>query len=99
LDVAEFALGKHDCQIFLTREVKGTDVEDRVAHLKQRFPGRVYIGGTLSLDAYFRLLWQTDIQVSTARHESFGVSTVEAMYTGNCCLLPNNARYPEITGN
>ncbi len=46
-----------------------------------------------------RLLWRADIQVSTARHETFGISTVEAMYTKNCCLLPDRASYPEITNN
>jgi glycosyltransferase involved in cell wall biosynthesis len=99
LDAAERALATHDCQVVITREVKRTAVEERVESLQQRFPGRLQVGGTLSLPAYFRLLWQADIQVSTARHETFGVSTVEAMYTENCCLLPDRASYPEITGD
>lgn len=99
LDAAERALSTHDCQVVITRDVGGTAVEERVKALQQRFPGRMNVGGTLSLDAYFRLLWQADIQVSTARHETFGVSTVEAMYTENCCLLPDRFSYPEITDN
>ena len=67
--------------------------------LQQRFPHRVHVGGTLDLESYFRLLWMADIQVSTARHETFGISTVEAMYTETCCLLPDRASYPEITDN
>jgi glycosyltransferase involved in cell wall biosynthesis len=97
LDAAERALTTHDCQVVITRDVKGSAIEERVAALQQRFPGRVQVSGTLSLDAYFRLLWQADIQISTARHETFGISTVEAMYTETCCLLPNRASYPEIT--
>ncbi len=99
LDAAERALAAHDCHVVITRDVQGTEVEGRITQLQQRFPGRLDVGGTLSLEDYFRLLWQADIQVSTARHETFGVSTVEAMYTGNCCLLPDQASYPEITGN
>ena len=99
LDAAERALATHDCRVVITREVKGTAVEERVKALQQRFSGRLQVGGTLSLEAYFRLLWQAEIQISTARHETFGVSTVEAMYTENCCLLPDRASYPEITEN
>jgi len=39
-----------------------------------------------------------DLQVSTATHESLGVSTLEAMHTGTCCILPRLGSYPEITG-
>lgn len=99
LDAAERALATHDCQVFITRDVKGTEVEKRVTGLQQRFPHRVHVGSTLDLEVYFRLLWMADIQVSTARHETFGISTVEAMYTETCCLLPDRASYPEITDN
>jgi glycosyltransferase involved in cell wall biosynthesis len=50
----------------------------------------------MPLDEYFEALWAADLQVSTATHESLGVSTLEAMYTGNCCLLPRIGSYPEI---
>jgi glycosyltransferase involved in cell wall biosynthesis len=99
LDAAEHVLRAHDCQIFLTRDVRGSAVEARVAALRGRWPGRVHVGETLGVEAYFRLLWRADLQVSTARHESLGVSTLEAMYTETCCLLPNRGSYPEITGN
>ena len=33
-----------------------------------------------------------------ATHEHLGIATLEAMYTHNCCLLPNRCSYPEITG-
>jgi hypothetical protein len=49
----------------------------------------------MPLDEYFEALWAADLQVSTATHESLGVSTLEAMYTGNCSLLPRVGSYPE----
>ena len=47
---------------------------------------------------YYRALWMAELQVSTATHESLGVSTLEAMHTGTCCILPCLGSYPEITG-
>jgi glycosyltransferase involved in cell wall biosynthesis len=47
---------------------------------------------------YYRALWMAELQVSTATHESLGVSTLEAMHTGTCCILPRLGSYPEITG-
>ena len=54
---------------------------------------------TAKLPAYYQALWMADLQVSTATHETLGVSTLEAMYTGTCCILPRIGSYPEITGN
>lgn len=45
---------------------------------------------------YAKLLWEADIVVSTARHEFFGVSTVEAMYCACAPLLPNGLNYPNL---
>ncbi|MDZ4278517.1 MAG: glycosyltransferase, partial [Dehalococcoidia bacterium] len=68
------------------------------AQLQQRFADRVVLGGTLSVAEYYDLLWRSHIQVSTASHETLGISTLEAMYTRNACLLPNRCSYPEVTG-
>ena len=57
------------------------------------------LGRDLGLLEYFQALWRSDIQVSTAEHESLGVSTLEAMYTYNCCILPELGSYGEITGH
>ena len=43
---------------------------------------------------YAGLLWEADLVVSTARHEFFGVSTVEAMYCECVPVLPNGLNYP-----
>jgi glycosyltransferase involved in cell wall biosynthesis len=67
-----------------------------IAELAERFPEQVVLGRDMPLDAYYESLWAADLQVSTATHESLGVSTLEAMYTGNCCVLPRVGSYPEI---
>jgi glycosyltransferase involved in cell wall biosynthesis len=45
---------------------------------------------------YARLLWQADVQVSTAYHDFFGISTCEAIYCGCVPLLPDRLNYPDL---
>ena len=52
--------------------------------------------GTADRAEYTRLLAQTDVVVSTAVHEFFGLSVVEAMAAGACPLLPDRLSYPEL---
>jgi glycosyltransferase involved in cell wall biosynthesis len=72
---------------------------EAVAALAADFGDRVVLGNNMPLPAYYSALWRAELQVSTATHESLGVSTLEAMYTGTCCILPRVGSYPEITGN
>ncbi|HLU47050.1 MAG TPA: DUF3524 domain-containing protein, partial [Planctomycetota bacterium] len=55
-----------------------------------------HLGFIESADDYRRLVADSDIVVSTARHEYFGVSVVEAMVLGCLPVLPAKLSYPEI---
>jgi glycosyltransferase involved in cell wall biosynthesis len=64
---------------------------------RQRLPERVVqFGYAADPAAYARLLWQSDIVVSTALHEFFGASIVEACYCGCFPILPRRLSYPEL---
>ncbi len=56
----------------------------------------VHQGYFQRVDDYLSALASADIVVSTARHEFFGVSVVEAIYMGGLPLLPRALSYPEI---
>jgi len=56
----------------------------------------VHFGYAASEADYARLLWDTDIVLSTAIHEFFGVSIVEAIYCGCLPILPCRLSYPEL---
>ena len=45
---------------------------------------------------YHRLLWQADITISTAYHEFFGISILEAIACQTFPILPSKLSYPEI---
>jgi hypothetical protein len=88
-----------DVTVTVTRRFRQADPGFAdLQRLTQRFPDRVRLGDTLPIDEYFRRLWRGLIQVSTATHESFGVSTVEAIYAGCVSLLPARGCYPEVAG-
>jgi glycosyltransferase involved in cell wall biosynthesis len=49
-----------------------------------------------SKEEYFLLLSNSDIIVSTAIQENFGISVIEGIYSGCFPLLPRRLSYPEI---
>lgn len=98
--VMERVMPRSGVAVAFTRKFPpGAPGGEAVAQLAARYPDRVMLGCDLPVDDYYRLLWQADLQVSTASHESLGMSTLEAMYTQTCCVLPRLGSYPEITNS
>jgi len=58
----------------------------------------VHYGYAPGFGDYARLLWTSHIVVSTALHEFFGMSCVEAMHCGCHPLLPDRLNYPALAG-
>ena len=56
----------------------------------------LHYGFVESRDEYARLLTQGDIVVSTAKHEFYGISVIEAVRAGCLPLLTNSLSYPEL---
>lgn len=91
-------LPRHEVQVLFTRRFPpGQPGGAAVAALAGQFPEQVILGNDLPLPDYYRALWMAEIQVSTATHESLGASTLEAMHTQTCCIMPRLGSYPEIT--
>ncbi len=64
---------------------------------RRRLAGRIMNFGYVESRAdYCRLLLESDVVVSTAVQEFFGISVVEAVYAGCAPLLPDDLSYPEL---
>jgi len=57
---------------------------------------RVVFDGYANEDEYRYWLWQADVTFSTAAHEYFGISILEAAYAHTLPFLPARLSYPEI---
>ncbi len=57
---------------------------------------RVIHDGYASAGEYAKLLWNADVVISTAFHEFFGISILEAIYAETLPLLPAALSYPEL---
>ena len=63
----------------------------------ERYAERIlHYGYAEDFDEYSKLLHRADIVVSTAIHEFFGISIMEAIYCGCHPLLPARLSYPEL---
>jgi glycosyltransferase involved in cell wall biosynthesis len=63
---------------------------------RERLGGRVVHFGYAANEAYPALLRRSDVVVSTAIHEFFGIAILEAIYSGCCPVLPDRLSYPEL---
>lgn len=63
---------------------------------RQRLGDRVVQAGFAPRDRYGQLLWEATVTVSTADHEYFGVSILEAIFCHTFPLLPRRLSYPEL---
>lgn len=61
------------------------DLGDRVVHV-----------GHLPIGEYRELMLRSDVVVSAAHHEFFGISVVEAIAAGAVPVLPDRLSYPEV---
>jgi glycosyltransferase involved in cell wall biosynthesis len=93
--LADDLLRRTDARLLVTRRF--AEPPPALSDLVRRWPRRVTLGGDLPIDDYYAALWRSQVQASVATHESLGVATLEAMATGNACLLPRTGAYPEIT--
>lgn len=69
------------------------EFESAREHLGDRLVHYGYAEGEAE---YARLLWSADVVLSTAIHEFFGVSIVEALHCGAQPVLPGRLSYPEL---
>jgi glycosyltransferase involved in cell wall biosynthesis len=66
------------------------------ARVREHLGERIVQWGYAQPDDYARLLWQASITGSTALHEFFGISIVEALYCRTFAVLPRRLSYPEL---
>lgn len=62
----------------------------------EKLGGRVIHAGFAPQEQYRRLLWEATLTISTAVHEFFGISILEAIYCHTFPILPNRLSYPEL---
>lgn len=73
------------------------NVPEEFEQARLRLADKIVHWGYLdSYTDYVDLLEQSDLVISTAIHEFFGISILEAIVTGAFPLLPNRLSYPEL---
>lgn len=66
------------------------------ARAQEQLSARIIHVGYANDELYRRLLWQAAVTVSTAHHEFFGISVVEAIGCRTFPVLPRRLSYPEL---
>jgi len=75
------------------------DVPAAFARARRAWAGRIDRWGHQARRAdYVSALGEADVFVSTAEHEFFGISAVEAVAAGAYPVLPDRLAYPEVLG-
>jgi len=69
---------------------------DIFADAQTLFKNQLIHVGHASRDRYQEILRESDIVISTAHHEFFGISIIEAIAAGAVPLLPRRLSYPEV---
>lgn len=64
--------------------------------VQERLGDRVVHVGHLDRNEYLDLLLRSDVVVSAANHEFFGIALVEAIAAGAVPVLPNRLSFPEL---
>jgi len=66
--------------------------------IRKEFPPEMilHFGWCQDRKEYAQWLQKAHIVVSTAKHETFGISIVESVFSGALPLLPNRLSYPEL---
>lgn len=77
---------------------RGTLSADLQQALEDVSPQVLHDGFVESAEAHAGWLGRCDLAVSTARHEFFGIGTVEALAAGCGAWLPDRLSYPELLG-
>lgn len=72
------------------------DAGPRRAEAAARLGGAVVAAGPFGVDEYRTWVSRSDIVVSAAEHDFFGIAVVEAMAAGCVPVLPARCSYPEI---
>ncbi len=92
-DAVRAVAATHDFRLALAGERFRT-VPGVLDELADELAGRIEANDHLSTEAYRSLLLRSDVVVSTALQEFFGVSVVEAIAAGARPVLPDRLSYP-----
>ena len=74
---------------FRSRPVEFEEAEEKLAE-------QIVHVGYAQREQYRSLLWEADVTVSTALHEFFGISVLEAIICHTFPILPRRLSYPEL---
>jgi glycosyltransferase involved in cell wall biosynthesis len=71
---------------------------DRAVEIAKRCDARLIVTRSLGLskESYYEVLRSTRVALSTAKHENFGISMLEAASAGCRCVVPDRLSYREL---